>query len=94
MKNEITQIPIQSINISKTAKANPSQNLSAVRSKKTITETLLYLMAKYPYTEITVKHILLEADVSRKTFYRNFSSKDDVLNSYIGAILHKNVEVN
>ena len=67
---------------------NPSQNPSAVRSKKVITETLLRLMAQYPYTEITVKHILLEADVSRKTFYRNFYSKDDVLNSYIDAILH------
>lgn len=66
---------------------NPSQNPSALRSKKIITETLLRLMEQYPYEEITVKHILLEADVSRKTFYRNFLSKDDVLNSYIDTIL-------
>lgn len=66
---------------------NSSQNPSALRSKKIITETLLRLMEQYPYAEITVKHILLESTVSRKTFYRNFSSKDDVLNSYIDAIL-------
>lgn len=66
---------------------NPTQNPSALRSKKVITESLLLLMKKYPYAEITVKQILLETDVSRKTFYRNFLSKDDVLNSFINTIL-------
>jgi len=66
---------------------NPTQNPSALRSKKVITESLLLLMKKYPYAEITVKQILLETDISRKTFYRNFLSKDDVLNSFINAIL-------
>ena len=71
---------------------NPSQNPSALRSKKIIIETLLRLMEEYPYKEITVKHILLEADVSRKTFYRNFTSKDDVLNTYINTMLHKYID--
>lgn len=66
---------------------NPSQNPSALRSKKIITETLLDLMKQYPFDEITVKRILLEAKISRKTFYRNFTSKDDVLGSYIDEIL-------
>lgn len=66
---------------------NPTQNPSALCSKKTITESLLLLMKQYPYTEITVKQILLETDISRKTFYRNFLSKDDVLNSFIDTIL-------
>lgn len=66
---------------------NPTQNPSALRSKKVITESLLLLMKKHPYAEITVKQILLEADISRKTFYRNFLSKDDVLNSFINTIL-------
>lgn len=67
---------------------NPSQNPSALRSKKMIMDTLLQLMEQYPYPEITVKHIILEAAVSRKTFYRNFLSKDDVLNSCIDIILY------
>ena len=66
---------------------NPSQNPSALRSKKIITETLLDLMKQYPFDEITVKRILLETKISRKTFYRNFTSKDDVLGSYIDEIL-------
>lgn len=72
---------------------NPTQNPSALRSKKVITESLLFLMKKNPYTEITVKQILLETDISRKTFYRNFSSKDDVLNSFLNTILQDYVNV-
>lgn len=64
----------------------------ALRSQKTITEVLLQLMTQYPYTEITVKHILLEAGISRKTFYRNFSSKDDVLHTYIDTVLNDYTE--
>lgn len=66
---------------------NPTQNPSALRSKKIITETLITLLKDYPLSEITVKHILLESGISRKTFYRNFSSKEDVLSSYIDSIL-------
>ncbi len=67
---------------------NPTQNPSAIRSKNEITYTLLHLMKSFPYNEIAVKQILIEAHVARKTFYRNFTSKDDVLNSHIERILH------
>ena len=66
----------------------PTQNPIALRSKKLITETLLTLLKTYPFNEITVKQILIEAKISRKTFYRNFSSKEDVLSSYIDSILN------
>ena len=68
---------------------NNSQNPSAVRSKIEITDTLLKLMDLYPYNEITVKQIILESKVARKTFYRNFISKDDVLESYIDVAMHQ-----
>ena len=64
-----------------------SNNPSAIRSQKQITEALLSLMEKYQYSQISVKQIILETDLVRKTFYRNFSSKDDVLNSYIDEII-------
>ncbi len=66
---------------------NESNNPSSIRSKKQITDALLKLMEKYPYNEISVKQIVLETDLVRKTFYRNFDSKDDVLYSYIRSIL-------
>lgn len=71
---------------------NPSQNPSAVRSKNEITDTLLRLMSAIPYNEITVKQIILESHVARKTFYRNFCSKDDVLDAYIDNIMYQYVE--
>ena len=64
-----------------------SNNPSAVRSQKEITDALFKLMQKYPYEEITVKQIILESKLARKTFYRNFESKNDVLISHIKRIL-------
>jgi len=68
---------------------NQSLNPSAVRSKQQIIEALLKLMEKYLYSEITVKQIVMETDLVRKTFYRNFSSKDDVLNAYINQEIYE-----
>ena len=62
---------------------NQSQNPSSIRSRKEITEALLKLMELYPYQEISVKQIILETDLARRTFYRNYASKEDVLDSVI-----------
>lgn len=58
---------------------NSADHPSAVRSRNEFAKALLSLMEKYPYEEITVKQIVLDTDLVRKTFYRNFTSKDDVL---------------
>ena len=42
-------------------------------------EALLQLMKKKNYTEISVGEIAARAGVHRATFYRHFTSKDDVL---------------
>ena len=70
-----------------------SNNPSAIRSKAEITQALLILMQKHPYSEITVKQIILEARLARKTFYRNFDSKDDVLLSLIRGILREYFDI-
>ena len=62
---------------------NPSQNPSSIRSRKEITEALFKLMKDHPYQEISVKQIILETDLARRTFYRNYESKDGVLDSII-----------
>lgn len=69
-----------------------SKNPSAIRSKKEITDALLSLMQKHPYSEISVKQIVLEAKLERKTFYNNYSSKDDVLDSIINKSLNEYTE--
>ena len=65
---------------------NKSSNPSSIRSKKEITNALLNLMQDHSYSEISVKQIVLETPLERKTFYNNFSSKDDVLDSIISKL--------
>ena len=48
-------------------------------SRHYITEALFRLMEDNPYNEITVSDVARKAGVGRATFYRYFSSKEDVL---------------
>ena len=68
-----------------------SKNPSAIRSKKEITDALIALMQDRSFSEITVKQIVLEAKLERKTFYNNFSSKEDVLDGVINSAIHEYV---
>ena len=70
-----------------------SDNPSAIRSQREITAALTALMHRHPYSERTVKQIILEAQLARKTFYRNFTSKDDVLMSLIRGILREYFDI-
>lgn len=71
---------------------NDSINPSALRSKALITESLLKLMHELPYEEITVKRIILDIGLVRKTFYRNFESKGDVLDSIINKAIEEYID--
>ena len=50
-------------------------------------EALLQLMKKKNYTEISVGEIAARAGVHRATFYRHFTSKDDVLRCCLSRML-------
>lgn len=58
---------------------NTTNGKIAARSRQQMAQALLKLMEQYPYREITVTQITQEAGLSRKTFYRLFSDKDEVL---------------
>ena len=66
-----------------------SQNPSAVRSRQEISTALLKLMQENPYAEISVKQIIMETSLARKTFYLNFRSKDDVLESILNELIRE-----
>lgn len=55
--------------------------------KQSVTEALISLMDVKPFSEITVTELVLKAGVARATYYRNFSSKEQVLTDYIDEIL-------
>ncbi len=56
-------------------------------SRNRIRFSLVSLMEQYPYSEIVVSAICQKAKVSRQTYYRLFSSKDDVLLLHLNEIM-------
>lgn len=54
------------------------------QSYRMIEEGLFQLMEEKPYARITVSEITKKADVSRRTFYRLYREKDEVLHRYLG----------
>lgn len=58
---------------------NTTNEKIAEQSKKKLVNALLVVMNQYNYKEITITQLAQEARLSRKTFYRLFSNKEDVL---------------
>ena len=52
-----------------------------------ITDALLLLMSKKNYRDISIVDIVSEAHIGRRTFYRHFKAKDDILLLYCQIIL-------
>lgn len=50
-----------------------------IRVKNSITKALLSLMYKKSFSEISITEIIRDAKVARASFYRNYTSKEDVL---------------
>lgn len=54
-----------------------------------LTDALLELMDTNDYHKITITEIVQQAQVARKTFYRHFTSKDEILNIYIQTLFQQ-----
>ncbi len=68
-------------------------NKIAEQSKEWILESLLDLMKEKKFSNIKIKEITDKADLSRRTFYRNFSCKEDVLEMYFCHICEDYIKV-
>lgn len=55
------------------------KNKTAIHSQHLIAKALFNLMKNKPFSQITVTEICEEAKVGRKTFYRNFELREDVI---------------
>ena len=58
---------------------NRTNGKIAAQSRKKMLAALLKIMEVYDYREITVTQIVQEAGLSRTTFYRLFTDKDEIL---------------
>jgi AcrR family transcriptional regulator len=70
-----------------------SNNKTALRSQAWIINALLELMKENEYNKITVIQLCHKADLDRRTFYRNFISKDDVLEQYVFRLGEEYIEM-
>lgn len=55
------------------------ENPQRILSKSLLTHALLELMNEIPYNQINITILAKKADVSRRTFYRHFSTIDEML---------------
>ena len=60
--------------------------------KQYMAESLLLLMEDRGYAEITIDAITRKAGVNRSTYYRNFSSKEDVIQFFLTEVMQSFVE--
>ncbi len=58
---------------------NTTNGRIAEQSKKKLAKALLAVMEQYDFREITVTQLAQEAGLSRKTFYRLFKGKEELL---------------
>ncbi len=54
-----------------------------------ITEALFRLMAKENYNDITISEITAEAGIARRTFYLNYTSKEDILDRHYETLIRE-----
>jgi len=71
-----------------TKKINPI----AEQSKEMIISALLKLLEEKHYTQITISDIADKAQLARRTFYRNFNSKEDVIKEFYDKQSEKFIE--
>lgn len=59
-----------------------TMNQQKQQSMQWLTDALLTFMAEKSYEQISVTEICTRADLSRRTFYRLYKSKEDILKKY------------
>lgn len=68
------------------------KNKSNLFVRECITQSLIKLLESKPFEEISISNIITKAGVSRMGFYRNYSCKEEVIESYILEIFVKTVD--
>lgn len=61
---------------------NTTNGKIAEQSKEKLVKALLIVMEQYDFKEITITQLSQEAGLSRKTFYRLFKDKEELINFF------------
>lgn len=55
----------------------------SIKTQAKVEKTMLDLMQKQNFSDISITDIANHAEISRMAFYRNYKSKEDILNKFI-----------
>lgn len=69
------------------------RNTTKRMMKEYISQSLLLLMEKKNYLNISIAEITNKAGVNRSTYYRNFLSKEDIIKFYFQQIMVQYLEI-
>jgi len=73
-------------------KREQSPGSLSAQSKRRLFVALMQLMHEKDYSSITVSELSQKAELDRRTFYRHFKSKDEILDLIIVQAFHKHIE--
>lgn len=59
-------------------------------TKECLTTALIYLMGEKPFEKISITELVKKSGVSRTAFYRNYSTKEDILHD-VAAVMKKTI---
>ncbi|GAA0078631.1 TetR/AcrR family transcriptional regulator [Clostridium sp. CTA-5] len=68
-------------------------NPITLRSKNWIVNSLIELMDKKPYNKITLKEIAENVGLARQTIYRNFATKESILEYYVDGLYNQFIKI-
>lgn len=63
------------------------KNMTTQLMKEAISESMLLLMSEKKYNDISIIEIADKAGVNRSTYYRNFTSKEEIIKFYFDSIM-------
>lgn len=70
---------------------NRKDNKKSAYTKTQLASTLFELLDEFKYEDITILQICQYSNIARASFYRNFSSKDEVMEYYISQVIDKKI---
>lgn len=65
---------------------------NAIRSRRWLMTALLELMREKPFARITISEIAERAQLSRRTFYRNFATKEELLAAHTRELMEEYID--
>lgn len=76
-----------------TAMINTNENPASIRSKLFLVGALLELMDEKSYEDISIKELTDRAKLSRRTFYTNFETKEDILKYHFDTLVDEYIAI-